>query len=321
MAALSVLFFHSRIFSEGSLFEIPLQMLFSNGWMGVDVFFVLSGFVISYVYADRVEYRNYLVRRFARFYPVYILTTLLALGIVTSLGKPPFSQLGDFDILMNIAMLQGLYGGHTISVNFVSWSVSAEFIIYLIFPIIFWIGAFLPANLFGVLTPIILYSAFGGLDWTGLGWPVNKCLFLFSAGVMLFNYWVKNGSSMPKWISGAAIISLVAILGLPSWARQFGINIHNAQMAVFAVPIVAWGLTWHPKSALILLGGRISYSIYLFHGVVYMYLVQVQMVGEWLLFIFSSLIIAYVGSNWIERPARKWILVKSVKNNGGRQLS
>lgn len=303
------------------MFEIPLQVLFSNGWMGVDVFFVLSGFVISYVYADRFEYRSYLVRRFARIYPVYILTTLLALGIVTSFGKPPFSKLDDFDILMNLPMLQGFYGGHTISVNFVSWSVSAEFIIYLIFPVICWISAFLPTSLFAILVPIILYSAFGGLGWTGLGWPVNKCLFLFSAGVMLFNYWVKNGSAMPKWISGAALVSLIAIVGLPSWAREFGINIHNEQMAIFAVPIVAWGLTWNPKSALILLGGRISYSIYLFHGVAYMYLVQVQLVGEWLLFIVSSLILAYVGYNWIERPARKWILAKTVRNNYGQQLS
>src|ERR1700743_1356882 len=77
-AALAVLLFH---FGAGMIARLgaptPLRHLFANGYLGVTFFFVLSGFLLTYSYFDRLasraELRDYAVSRVARLYPVYLL--------------------------------------------------------------------------------------------------------------------------------------------------------------------------------------------------------------------------------------------------------
>lgn len=76
--------FHSELESFVPSFSL-LAPLYSRGGLGVDLFFVLSGFIITHVYEDKLrlnpkqEYRKYIINRFARIYPNYFatLTTLV----------------------------------------------------------------------------------------------------------------------------------------------------------------------------------------------------------------------------------------------------
>jgi peptidoglycan/LPS O-acetylase OafA/YrhL len=316
LAALFVLLFHSRYFAEGGWLEIPVFALFSSGWLGVDIFFVLSGFVISYVYSENLRYFPYLLRRFARIYPAYFLSTIAALAVISVLGRPSFSTFNNFDVLMNFVMLQGWYASWQNSVNFVSWSVSAEWAAYLLFPFLLWVVRLLPVNWLGIMLPVSIYAFFAGLEWTGLGEAVNKCIFEFSSGIMLFRFWNKFGG-FGEWIRVAAVVSFLCLLTLESWFAYFGFPLEGRYLALFAVPVVAWAVNWKAKNPLLLLGGRASYSIYLVHGVIYMLLRRSIDLGlldrAWGLPLFwlLSIGIAYASYLWIEKPARHWIISRS----------
>ena len=311
-AALFVLLFHSRYFAEGGWLEIPIYALFSSGSLGVDIFFVLSGFVISYVYIGNLNFGSYLLHRTARIYPIYLVTTIAALIVISTLGGTGYTNFDNFDILMNLFMLQGWYGE---SVNFVSWTVSAEWSVYLMFPAIIWLTRALPVNWVGILLPVFAYALLGGLAWAGLPGPINKCLFLFCSGVMLFKYWKEFGG-FGSWIRIAAILSVLAMISLEAWFSYFGHPLDQRYLSVFAIPIVAWGINWKTSNYLLLVGGRASYSIYLVHGVTYIVVRRCIEIGVldrvwglplfWLL----SIGIALATYHWIEQPARRWIVNK-----------
>lgn len=110
---------------------------FKNGYLAVDMFFILSGFIMMTVYCDKFkdsvtgkDYALFMWNRIARIYPVYALITLVTVLIAY------FSD-ESFDIkriVVNLSMLQSV--GISDSIVGPSWSISVEFIAYLTFPMI-----------------------------------------------------------------------------------------------------------------------------------------------------------------------------------------
>ncbi|MGZ9811071.1 acyltransferase family protein [Pseudoroseicyclus sp. H15] len=129
--------------------------LIMNGHLAVDTFFILSGAVLYYVYAaafaeGRFSYRDFMIRRLARIYPVHIVTMIAALmilvvGTAAGLSAPPPYEIGPA-ILLNVFMLQNwpILGGQTL--NYPSWSIGAEFNAYLIFPLLAAVVLKIPAR-------------------------------------------------------------------------------------------------------------------------------------------------------------------------------
>src|SRR5579863_1305776 len=73
-AALHVVFYHYAV----GLLPYPLSSVAKNGYVAVGLFFVLSGFVLAYNYADRpMDIRTFWTARFARIYPAYLLAFVL----------------------------------------------------------------------------------------------------------------------------------------------------------------------------------------------------------------------------------------------------
>lgn len=72
LAALAVMGFHFALLLPG----LPV---FNRGFLGVDLFFLLSGFILTHVYHDRLEARSFFSARFARTYPLHLFMTLLLL--------------------------------------------------------------------------------------------------------------------------------------------------------------------------------------------------------------------------------------------------
>lgn len=112
-----------------------------KGDWGVIVFFVLSGFIMSYVYQDWFidnlktgEYTRFLRLRIARIYPLHILCLILwaSLELVGRI-QPDFNDTFSTFIL-NVFLLHAWGFTSTISWNQPSWSISSEFFCYLIFP-------------------------------------------------------------------------------------------------------------------------------------------------------------------------------------------
>ena len=142
VAAALVMLYHAMPVSDVA----AVERVFRHGYLAVDLFFVLSGFVIALSHAEitdractRAAYRDFLVRRVARVYPLYIATTILALLLFAALHMRGFeSQLWHQPLvsaeIANVLMIQnwGLSG----SFNGAAWSISAEAMAYLLFPLL-----------------------------------------------------------------------------------------------------------------------------------------------------------------------------------------
>lgn len=135
-AAMAIVFHHAG----GNFFS---NEFLTNGSLaaGVTFFFVLSGFILSYVYSERMEsvglYKFY-TSRFARIWPAHIFTMLLLMMLITSeqwvLGSPDGWLIG----VVNACMLQSIVPvpAYYFSFNGVSWSVSTEAFFYMVFPLL-----------------------------------------------------------------------------------------------------------------------------------------------------------------------------------------
>jgi peptidoglycan/LPS O-acetylase OafA/YrhL len=119
--------------------------LVENLRLGVDFFFVLSGFVIAKTYLNKIEdtsgFGRFMWKRFARLYPLHFLTLLV--GIVGGLlvGSRGLQAGTNPEIFSITAILANLTLTHSLGVtqygsfNLPSWSISAEMFVYLLFPL------------------------------------------------------------------------------------------------------------------------------------------------------------------------------------------
>lgn len=114
------------------------------GFLGVDVFFVLSGFIISYNYEARfvgpvtgARYLGFLRARLARIYPVHVVLLLALVVVVRGLGVDTGTiepERWSTRQLVESLVLVHAWLGHTGAWNSVSWSISSEWLAYLLFP-------------------------------------------------------------------------------------------------------------------------------------------------------------------------------------------
>ncbi len=138
-------------------FDIPV----AKGYLWVEFFFALSGFVLIHVYGRRMDalwtrkgYFEFLVNRLARLYPVHLamLLVLLAHYTITGLiaahggfvaGHQPHvyqPNMTPITFLANLLLVQAWNLFHSLSWNTVAWFVSVEFFLCLIFPLYAWMA-------------------------------------------------------------------------------------------------------------------------------------------------------------------------------------
>jgi peptidoglycan/LPS O-acetylase OafA/YrhL len=141
VAALSVVFYHYT--ARGRGWHTPVRQLFpavhvvsQYGWMGVELFFLISGFVICMSSWDR-PVGAFFVSRVARLFPAYLVAVALTASVVAI--WPGFSLNTSKDnILLNFTMLEVPLGGRP--VDSVYWTLLAELLFYLLFALVVWLG-------------------------------------------------------------------------------------------------------------------------------------------------------------------------------------
>ena len=143
LASLIIVIFHFKI---GSFLNNPFT---DKGYMMVDFFFILSGFVISLNYLDRiydfVSLKKFMIKRFFRLYPIHLTTLLIWLILETikylfyinNLLSPiednlPFTKNNIFSFLQHLFFMQNIFSSQ-LTWNGISWSASVEFYTYLVF--------------------------------------------------------------------------------------------------------------------------------------------------------------------------------------------
>ena len=142
---LMVFFCHINFLNNSeNLFLLTISKnIFSEGYIGVSFFFILSGFILSYNYLDKfrsnqITHKVFFISRFSRIYPLYILTFLISLPLVIkTILSNPFEyfilSIIHLSLLQSFIPLIGVY----FNFNSPSWSISDEMFFYLMTPFLF----------------------------------------------------------------------------------------------------------------------------------------------------------------------------------------
>ena len=157
IAAILVVIFHFEIVLVLFL-QRDVSRLFSKCYLMVDLFFIMSGFIIYHVYGEYFKhnihtktFNKYIRARLARVYPLHIFTLILTIILVVSWHFKWDEFFNPHAIPTHVLMLQS-FGLHSIYTwNVPAWSISAEFAAYLIFPLL----AFMLYR-FKMATPIVI---------------------------------------------------------------------------------------------------------------------------------------------------------------------
>ena len=331
IAAWFVVLFHVR-FSLATLVPPGTVAMLGKGYLAVDLFFMLSGFVMWLNYGARLrqggmgEVRAFWWRRFARIWPLHaaILTCLVPFALVLLAtgrngGNYPFPELPlHYLLVQNWGFTQHLSWNHP------AWSISTEMAAYILFPVLAlglpWERLRPPLLIGGAAALCLaLHLLFALNGETGLGVRVEifglpRCLIEFSLGMVLCRFWQQcEGRRVAAWLAGAmgaGAIALGLYAALPETAFL---------PAAFALLLLALALGQGPVSAL--LGSRplrwlgdISYSTYLVHFPLFV-LFKLLFVGPSLqlgwagLAAFLALVLAASALLYrlLEKPAQRWL--------------
>ncbi|MFL5337706.1 MAG: acyltransferase family protein, partial [Geminicoccaceae bacterium] len=148
IAAWWVVLFHLRLLLAPWLPSAAIALL-DQGNLAVDLFFVLSGFVIALNYGDRLasgratptraDIADFLFRRFARIYPLHLLILLgfaAYFGAAILLGSATVAEQDPGYFLASLFLVQNWGFLHALKWNVPAWSISTEACAYLLFPLL-----------------------------------------------------------------------------------------------------------------------------------------------------------------------------------------
>lgn len=309
------------------------QVIGILGHFGVMGFFILSGFILNFVY-DKREWtlREFFVNRFARLYPLYILGVLFAFPI--DWFSPNFAPGMKLEALgLNLVGLQAWFPFANGRFNGPGWTISVEFFFYLCFPICFWLKKrsqlAIPLIFIGVFCVTVLYWDSNRFS-TSYRFPAMR-LWEFLFGILLCDIFRKFPIRTSKpWIWALVSLALgpvLAVLSREYFNWDFGSWLLMGGCAAATILFLGKGDLDGVKARPFagkywVLAGEISYGVYLLHAPIQRYgkvffekifatslahsgaAIQVLYL---LLVTFGAIFMAYFSWRFLETPARIFI--------------
>lgn len=301
-----------------------------GGYIGVDIFFVLSGYLITMLLmrelteTNSINFRRFYLRRSARLFPALIEILIVAALVLPFLPRHPPVIYTVSDIFysatytMDFHLAAGEYGGylgHT-------WSLAIEEQYYLIWPLVLIVlfKTLPPGKAPIVIVCLALLSLIEGILLLAWGYQPDRVYFgvdtralaLFTGSALAF--FPENGDFGKRlghlWGVPVAVIAVVAVwLGRYALLRAVGGYGLIALMAAWLIVALRSGsrltafLCWRPMAYI----GRISYGLYLWHlfilGLSTAFAIRFPMpMGQFLFVLTASLVVSALSYHFVERP-------------------
>ena len=256
--------------------------LVSKGYLGVELFFVLSGFILCHVYLSslgegRFRYGSFLWNRLARVYPLHLATLagMIVLGVTAGLaGVAIDAGILRWDALpANLLMVQAWGFAPAAAFNHPSWSISAEWFAYLTFPAFAFVAwrmrnrpwLLTAGTLAAIFTLYPVFQALTGESLTKatIAWGALRIVPCFALGCAMHGLWRSGAvksvrmAAIGAFITGAFILAAAAS-ALPDMLVVAGFG----GLILSLAGLSRNGSTFGTQAVFVYLG-EISYSTYM----------------------------------------------------------
>jgi len=374
IAAFWVLMYHFQapLATMGLLVPVVSDVL-RVGRLGVDLFFALSGFILTYTYLRKIgpsfEGRaagTFLWLRLARIWPVhFVMLNVAGLAIIAQskvTGSPLARDwLNPIDYIKNVLLIQEWGPNPQRGWNFVAWSLSMEWLAYLLFPLLILIlwrvhqkvpTGWLAVIWVAVLVPLLVYGTGHSDPYYTDNWgSTYRILTEFTAGAITYLIVARliptDGSDPRARVQKLAttlsiacptivVLGCIVLNRVAAFQPPLPENVSADAEALppyyhlWLVPfLIVWigalalsrtGLAKFLSTDRLVLGGFISYSLYMTHLVWYgLWRAGMKAVGinggllyaaGFIALVVGAIIIAWAMWKWVEEPAREWMRSK-----------
>ncbi len=328
-AALLVLGYHFSLNGAAVTPQNPIGPFLTHAFLGVPLFFVLSGFVLAYSHPVVRDWRQFYVARIARIYPLALFALILvlpfAIGIARSLHQPALLFCLPVDALLLQSWIPpiALYG------NPPAWTLSVEVFFYLMFPVLLpfvvrhmdrrwlWIvGIWLAFLVLPVLADYPLLAAHFGVS-PSRDQALRSSMFAppYYLGEFLMGMFggarfrrhprtFGNGAAL-----GCTLLCLVALY----FARFLGYQtLRNSGIAIFFLLLIYTYAGWPSRllaSRPLQIGGEISFSMYLLqYWVLEIFLRLPEPYRRPRFMVPVVLGLSWLSYSFVEKPGRQFLL-------------
>lgn len=298
VAALVVIWYH--VF-EGFATS-PVDQRFNHGYLAVDFFFILSGFVVGYAYDDRwkrrtLSFGGFIKRRLIRLHPMVVLGAVLGAvtfclqGSVQWDGTPVSFSSVLLALLLGLFLIPALPGsapevrgnGEMYPLNGPTWSLFFEYIGNLCYALFLrrlptrWLAGFV--TLTGAGLAAFAVGNGSGYGHLGVGWSLAdhnlvggflRLLFAFPMGLLLSRVFRPVAVRGAFWICSLAIVGLLSVPYVGDGTAPWMNGLYDTVCVLVLFPLLVWlgasgRATDRKTSGICKFLGDISYPVYVIH--------------------------------------------------------
>jgi peptidoglycan/LPS O-acetylase OafA/YrhL len=293
----------------------PLPVDLGPGHFGVELFFIISGFVILMTIQRKRTVRDFAISRFTRLMPAFLAALVIACTLLTLLPMPwPFATPTLWQFLANLTMAPLLFGQDVIDLPY--WTLTYEMVFYGLMALCLWLGLL------------------RDIEWAGLALIAAGLLFRatmdvphhFRMSVVLLAYYsnffligiclYRIGTGSARKVTYAALVLSIAMSGLGGGERAFyapgwlylTLTLSFTGLVWYATRWPGRWLLWPPLVFL----GRVSYPLYLVHVVLGYEIIRFGVEQGWstlqgvMAAGVASLALATLLHYFIEVPGERW---------------